>query len=182
MNDEVNSKDKLIKDLKRHMAEEDERMKNASQGQVDEASRKLAETEELITQAKAERDELKEDILRKGREQAGRRSEGTAIEAQISNVQSQIDAATSQLRLIDDRERTKLAPFGMNLDRVLAQIPQMRWHGQKPVGPLGQFVKARDMKWAPLLRARLGGAMGMFAITDARDRAQLDGLLKQHGK
>ncbi|KAI0084778.1 P-loop containing nucleoside triphosphate hydrolase protein [Irpex rosettiformis] len=181
MNDEINEQNDYIVRLKGQMNEETEKIARFTQGKQEEALRKLEEANQSITATEAEISGMVDEQQRLMREQDGTRAKGLALEQELGGIKQQIEATTSQLNLIDQRERTKLAPFGTNLDRVLADIPQMRWHGQKPVGPLGQFVKARNPRWAPLLRARLGGAMSTFAITDPRDRAQLDALLKRHG-
>jgi hypothetical protein len=82
-----------------------------------------------------------------------------------------------------EHEQNNFAPYGKDIKRVLTQIERMKWHGQKPVGPLGVYVKVKDpQKWAPLLRSQLGGYMTAFACTDARDRPQLKRLLHDSGK
>ena len=161
---------------------ETEKIKRFEQGRQEETLRKLEEANKRFTATEAELEGMAEEHQKLIQEHADIQNQGKAFEQEVNGVQSQIEAINAQLGLIKDRERTQLAPFGVNLYRVMAQIPQMQWHGKKPVGPLGQFVKVRDPKWAPLLRARLGGGMSIFAITDPRDRQQLDTLLKRNGK
>lgn len=182
MSDEIDRINKLIDENTATIEAETEKTKRFEQGRQEEALRKLEQANERCTATEAELVGINEERQKLVQEQTDIKAQGQVAEQELTAVQTQIEAITAQLRLINDRERTKLAPFGTNLDRVLAQIPQMQWHGQKPVGPLGQFVKVRDSKWAPLLRARLGGGMSMFAITDPRDRQQLDSLLKRNGK
>ncbi|KAI0338901.1 P-loop containing nucleoside triphosphate hydrolase protein [Trametopsis cervina] len=184
MNDDMQRLNLLITSLKQQINEEAKRIENFSQGKREETERKLQEAIEDCKTAEADLETLLTERTRLVTEQEQAKVKGANIQQEVERqggIKSQIDDLTRQLGLIDQRERTKLAPFGTNLDQVLDEIPNLRWHGQQPVGPLGQFVKVRDPRWAPILRVRLGGGMGMFAITDPKDRQQLDQLLKRCG-
>ena len=88
-----------------------------------------------------------------------------------------------QIRRSADMERSKLAAFGHKMDSVVEQIKAMKWYGQPPVGPFGQYVKVKDpQRWATVLRVIIGSHMSSFAITDPRDRSQLWNLLLRSGK
>ncbi|KAI0682435.1 P-loop containing nucleoside triphosphate hydrolase protein [Cytidiella melzeri] len=181
MNDDMARQNGMIASLTQQIADEAKRLENYTQGKQDEALRKLDQATEACKAAEVELASMIKERDRLVAEQEAAKSSGHGFEQELNGIKSRIDDARGQLQLMDQRERNKLAPFGTNLDKVLAEIPKLRWHGQPPVGPLGQFVKVRDSRWAPLLRVRLGNGMGMFAVTDPRDRAQLDGLLKRHG-
>jgi structural maintenance of chromosomes protein 6 len=185
MNETIGNHNRTIATIHEHIAKENSRLEEFSQGKQEESLHMLEEAREAYKAAEAEIASMDEERLRLIAEQDAAKAKFTALEQDLNKpggIKSQIEAATRQLQLIDQTERTKLAPFGQNLDKVLTEIPKMRWHGQPPVGPLGQFVKVRDARWAPLLRVRLGSGMSIFAITDPRDRGQLNDLLKHHGK
>ena len=97
-------------------------------------------------------------------------------------AKTEMDSIEGQMRLLAEREKNKLAPFGSNMQRVLTEIDNKQWYGEKPVGPLGRYVKLRDLKWANLMRIQLGRIMCAFAITHAKDRDQLYGILNRTGK
>ncbi|KAF9523413.1 hypothetical protein CPB83DRAFT_690784 [Crepidotus variabilis] len=64
----------------------------------------------------------------------------------------------------------------------MQKIKSMNWRGDIPLGPLGQYVKARDPKtWGEILRSQLGQYLTAFAITNAADRACLKKLLVESG-
>ena len=125
--------------------------------------------------ARTERERAEADFQACKGSHEGLRRELEACKAEMANVQTQLD-------LVDQREKNKLAPFGRNMEQVLAEIGRARWYGQTPVGPLGRFVRVREAKWAPVMRVRLGNLMSAFAITDSRDRKNLDQILRKHGK
>lgn len=43
------------------------------------------------------------------------------------------------MSLIGRRAQTKLTPFGRKMNRALAKTPNMRWHGQPRIGPIGEL-------------------------------------------
>jgi len=42
------------------------------------------------------------------------------------------------------------------LATVLNQIGQTQWQGERPLGPLGQFVDLKDGQWMTLMQLTLG--------------------------
>jgi hypothetical protein len=87
-----------------------------------------------------------------------------------------------QIQRCVEQQNNSLAPYGRNLKNVVDRIERMRWHGQRPLGPLGVYVKLKDRVWADLLRNVLGGQMSSFAVTDNRDLPALKKLLSESGK
>ncbi|KAI9509233.1 hypothetical protein F5148DRAFT_978695, partial [Russula earlei] len=86
-----------------------------------------------------------------------------------------------QIQRCVEQQNNSLAPYGRDLKKVLEHIGTMEWHGQKPLGPLGVYVKMKDRIWADLLRVVLGSHMSSFAVTDTRDLPVLKKLLRESG-
>ena len=87
-----------------------------------------------------------------------------------------------QIQRCVEQQNNSLAPYGRNLKNVVDHIERTRWHGHKPLGPLGVYVKLKDRVWADLLRIVLGSHMSSFAVTDNRDVPVLKKLLRESGK
>ena len=90
-----------------------------------------------------------------------------------------IDAQIDQLKQI--AEKGGLAIYHRNMPRLVQQVQVAHWHGERPVGPLGQFVKLKDPYWARALRAMIGWTMHAWAVTTERDRTQLQRMFKENG-
>ena len=111
------------------------------------------------------------------------RGEGEQLERDVQAVRNRLLECKEQINRCTDQQNNALAPYGQNLNAVLDNLGRQRWHGQKPVGPIGVFVRVKEPnKWAPLLRNVLGRAMSSFAVTDTRDVAPLRSLLKTAGR
>lgn len=183
MNEELQTYNKEIDNMKASIATETKKAEAVTQGKRDETELRLNQAKAELQEAEKERDGLKAQIQRLEAETNEAEMKGRAIRSnELARVDQKIANAQKQLQLNDERTRNALALFGSRMQEVLAEIDKARWHGQRPVGPLGKYVQAKDSRWAPVLRGRLGNAMSSFAVTDARDRPQLEQILKHYGK
>ncbi|KAJ3552318.1 hypothetical protein NM688_g4209 [Phlebia brevispora] len=171
-----------IDEYTRKIAAEEQKRKEDTQSKQLETKRKLEEAQEefngLQERQKALNEEL-QDVNDRIRKADIELKNGQRVGEQL---REEIEGAQNQLRHIAELEKSKLAPFGTNMERVLQEINNTNWHGERPVGPLGLYVKVRDPhKWANVMRVMIGSAMSAFAVSDARDRRTLDTILKRHG-
>lgn len=90
-----------------------------------------------------------------------------------------IDTQIDQLKQI--AEKGGLAIYHRNMPRLVQQVQAANWFGEKPVGPLGQYVKLKDPIWTPPLRAMIGWTMHTWAVTTEKDRMQLHRMFREHG-
>jgi chromosome segregation ATPase len=172
-----------IKAYDERIAEETRRLEVNTQAKREETNRKLQAAKEKVAEAEARLKEIEVRLQEKTEEKSATGKEGMESEQAMKAAQDRVENCNAMIQKAKEQEQNNLAPYGKDMKRVLAQIKQMRWHGQAPVGPLGIYVKVKEpQKWAPLLRSQLGGFMMAFACTDARDRPQLKRLLHDSGK
>ncbi|KII86908.1 hypothetical protein PLICRDRAFT_164325 [Plicaturopsis crispa FD-325 SS-3] len=181
MNQSLKGCNQQIDDYKERIAEESRRMEKHTQGKRDEMNRKLAAARDHVLVAEAEHHNILQQKREKIAELEAAKAQGQPAEMQKQEAQQRITACDGQIARCHEQERNNLAPFGKGIRNVIAQIAQMRWQGEVPVGPLGMHVKMRDQSWADLMRVQIGGLMSAFAITDTRDKQQLKNLLNSSG-
>ncbi|KAI0726209.1 P-loop containing nucleoside triphosphate hydrolase protein [Fomitopsis betulina] len=180
MNDTVKRCTGLIEGYDKNIAAERKRIEERSQVKREELDRKIADAEHAMADAETQLKAVREEKADKIREAEEAESQGKALKVQKDEAQQEVVNAEGELKQCGEAERNKLAPYGNNMAEILATIGRLQWHGNKPVGPLGLFVKVTDPLWAPLMRVQLGNLMTAFAITDGRDRVQLNQLLAHH--
>lgn len=78
--------------------------------------------------------------------------------------------------------RDKYDAFGNNIPRVLDAIQRGPWKGERPIGPIGQYVKLRDRKWVDLVKIAVGNHMSTWIVTDAQDQKSLREILNANQK
>lgn len=103
------------------------------------------------------------------------------LEGKAAGLQRQITEADGMLAQAKASERDVYVPYGQNIGAVLRDIENARWEGEKPVGPLGLYVKAKDPeRWGEVLRITLRQTLLAFAVGNVRDRKMLQAILKKH--
>ncbi|KAH7345701.1 P-loop containing nucleoside triphosphate hydrolase protein [Rhizoctonia solani] len=162
---------------------------NAEEAKLQDGRRELRDKlnldmERVMKQTKAEESNLSEcqaNIKNLSQLIQTKQVEKREISASKDKLQNDINAAQHNIQRLEDSQRNAINKFGSNLHRALADIDQHTWKGQKPLGPLGQFVELKDGRWAEVMRIYLGTLMASFAVTDARDREPLSRILQKHG-
>ncbi|GBE83226.1 Structural maintenance of chromosomes protein [Sparassis crispa] len=171
-----------IANLDARIQEEVKKDEDASKERRDDLNRRLEEAKVSCDQAERQLQDLKDERQQRGPETEKIKQDIQKLNQEREQLKRSIVECQEQVRMCVERERNKVARFGTNMDRVMADIQRTRWHGNKPVGPFGLFVGVKDpAQWAPIIRVQLGALMSGFAVTDARDRKTLEKLLKGHG-
>lgn len=182
MNEEMRNLDSGIRTLDTQIAAEELKSQEHTQAKRDECNRKLCEAEEQVRAMPQQFEDGKAGL--RNLEDQQNRSQGEL--AQMSGKHADADRAKKDCGIAIEncrRQQTdKMAAFVSDARTVFHRIEQRRWHGQKPIGPLGQFVTLTDPTWANLMRSQLGSQMQAFAITDPKDRAPLKEILNSTHK
>jgi chromosome segregation ATPase len=116
-------------------------------------------------------------------------AEESALGTEKSNLQGEINRARDTVADLQSKVaragngggNSPWNRFPPGTQRAYEQIQREQWHGETPVGPLGQHVKLTDMRWQGLLEAVLGGTLNSFIATDKRDRSKLQDILQRSG-
>jgi hypothetical protein len=183
MNTNLESVRHTIVELDQQIQRETEKLAQNAQAKramlQDELSRihnQIVTHEQNVTGIQAKRQEL-ESLKRSVQDQ------GEELQGRQKETGNQIAYFEQMIVNCDKAEKDSLLPYGRNIQGVVNQINKMRWYGNKPLGPLGSFVKAKDPQtWGDILRNQLGQQLMAFTITDARDRPALKQLLSQTQK
>jgi chromosome segregation ATPase len=141
--------------------------------QLEDASNALKAAEEearALNVQIGEQDEAIRSVANRGK---AAENAVDGIKRELSNIQATIDGAKRAAG-------NKYAVYGPGMGQAVNAIRGARWHGETPVGPLGEFVKLRDRTWGDLVRNIIGSRMYSFAVTDARDRNQLKQILDKY--
>ncbi|KAJ4482308.1 P-loop containing nucleoside triphosphate hydrolase protein [Lentinula aciculospora] len=156
------------------VAKDTQKNRDAFKRKKDEAEATFAEQEDVIQQLAT----AKADILQ--RAQNAQRA-GEERQAELEQLRQNIANVDNFLRQLQRSEDNKYAAYGPRMAQVVAKIPQMRWYGDEPLGPVGRYMKVKDPDaWADLLAQQLTHTLTAFAITDPRDRDNLKRLLDQN--
>lgn len=99
----------------------------------------------------------------------------------VKAKQTDLEGAQRQLDDLQKGDRDALAPYPQHVHRLLGMIDRERGWRQKPVGPLGTFVKLNQPAWSPILEKFFGTQLNNFAVVCKEDEITLSRLIKQSG-
>lgn len=71
----------------------------------------------------------------------------------------------------------KLAIFGRDIPRLIELIEtNIQLFKKRPIGPIGNYIKLKDKKWANPIEYCLRNMLGTFLCDSSSDRKALDGI------
>ncbi len=171
-----------MQQLETRMAAEKARIAEFSQSKQDELNQRLQQATLDVQNAEADLKQAEALVLEKKKEASGLNAQGEEADREIQKAKNSVIETREQIQRCKEQQNNSLVPYGQNLKKVLERVGGMRWHGQKPLGPLGVYVKLKDHVWADLLRIVLGSHMSSFVVTDPRDLPVLKNVLRDNGK
>ncbi|KAI0300233.1 P-loop containing nucleoside triphosphate hydrolase protein [Russula brevipes] len=174
------TKDAMQK-LEDRMAAEKARMAEFTQSKQDELTQRLQQATLAVQAAEMDLKQAEALVVGKKNEVRTLREQGDQTERETNDAKNSVMGLREQIKRCVEQKSNALAPYGHNLTKVLNDIGKTRWYGQKPLGPLGVYVKVKDRVWAGLLRIVLGSHMSSFAVTDNRDVPVLKKMLRECG-
>jgi chromosome segregation ATPase len=183
MNANIEALKNTISEYELSIDRETQRLAKNTQAKRVQIHQQLAELQAEITTHESNINNLKlqKQELASKRSDAGQ--QGKALETKKDELMEQIRFKEDMIKNCEKAAQDSLLPYGRNIKGVLNQINGCKWYGQKPLGPLGAYVKARDPQtWGEVLRSQLAQHLCSFAITDPRDRNQLKALLMNSQK
>lgn len=171
-----------MQQMETRMAAEKARIAEFSQSKQDELNQRLQQAAFDVQNAEADLKQAEALVLEKRNEAHALGKQGEETDREVQSAKNSVMGVREQLQRCKEQQNNSLVPYGHNLKGVLERIGGMRWYGQKPLGPLGVYVKLKDSVWADLLRVVLGSHMSSFVVTDPRDLTVLKKMLRDTGK
>lgn len=100
------------------------------------------------------------------------------LERRRDEVRTELENARSRLANLKAQQTNPLAAYGTGMEILMREIGRARWR-EKPLGPLGQYIRLKDLRYKDLFQSMLGGLMCGFAVRYREDKDQLMGILQR---
>ncbi|TFY75234.1 hypothetical protein EWM64_g8778 [Hericium alpestre] len=171
-----------IAKIERQLAEENAKAAALTEEKRNDLDARFQQAKIDHQQAKDNLTKVVDEIRQKREEMNAIRNDSGNSEQELAAARHRVQECEEQIRRCRDHQKSSLSVYGRDMERVLGEIDRMQWHGEKPIGPFGRYIKAKEPElWAVPLRHVLGGLMSTFAVTDHRDRNALKNLLNRTG-
>jgi chromosome segregation ATPase len=182
MTEELKSINTTISTYEAHIAAETAKLQEDKQAQREERERKIQAAKAEVSSLEASIKENIEQTRERDAQRLQLKQDCEKTQRELDEARQRITDCGMQCRNLENQIANRLEAYGSHLPNVLERLRRERWHGEVPIGPLGEYVNLREKRWQQLIRAQLGGFMFSFVITDARDRALLRKILNDSQK
>lgn len=94
-------------------------------------------------------------------------------------IQDELNQAQNSIAQYDKAQKNRILLFGNNADRLKQAIDDNNSWLDKPLGPLGLYVKLKEdhKAWNSVIDTVIGGSLGSYLVTNERDERQLRDLM-----
>ncbi|TIB65355.1 hypothetical protein E3P77_02739 [Wallemia ichthyophaga] len=180
LNHYLNEIQTTIRDFENQKNEEYARLQIDHNAQNDETRRKMDELQEQIELHNQSELEALSNVDEMRNQSEALSNEFADLKRQKSGWESNIQQSQQDINQIRASQNDRQAAFGNKMPEIIREIERQQWN-EKPIGPLGRYVKLVDNKWSKVLESVLGGTLNAFACSNFQDRKKLLGILKRHG-
>ncbi|KAI9596281.1 P-loop containing nucleoside triphosphate hydrolase protein [Syncephalis fuscata] len=145
--------------------EETNKLRQNSQSNNDRINDDIVKIQESITELRQEEIQC-EQMSRHNRD--------------VQQENEEVEKLQRYITTMREQQTDRIKAFGRTVPQVLAAIKRDKgWH-QVPIGPLGNYVKLIESKWADTLESLLGNTLGDFIVTNHADKERLMHILRAH--
>lgn len=177
MDEEIESLTKRIEDYDREIAARD--------AIGDGETQKQRELRETIDRIKTIQRNLKDKSSVAQRSIPQLENEVKESDIALNRAQQRLRDFGDQIRDVQGRhdnlsqQRTDpLVAFGPHVRHILRRIQNAQWDRQ-PLGPIGQYVKLKDMRYKQIAESVLSRTLCGFVVTTQRDMNRLSEICRQ---
>jgi chromosome segregation ATPase len=101
------------------------------------------------------------------------KAEFNEIKEKLNSAQMYAANAKGSLKNLENVTQHPLQAYGQQTSALVQLINNYRRWNEKPIGPIGQFVKLKDQKYADVLESFFTSVLNAFVVTNREDRATL---------
>ncbi|KAK2582068.1 hypothetical protein KPH14_002772 [Odynerus spinipes] len=174
LEDDINLLRKEIQRLECGDDKQDERNKMKQDLMV--LQHKLDEVEAMLRTKQTDLMHLETNKMRRLQEAQSKKIEIDSSEARIRKFKQ-------ELHVLKQQSHDALVVFGPHIPRLLKRIEEEYKKGrfkQKPRGPIGAYVKMKDLAWAPAVESFLGAAcFSTFCADNSEDAKILTNIMEE---
>mgnify|MGYP002477590407 CR=1 FL=1 len=142
--------------------------------QVDQANAEIVELAERMQQSRRAADDTEEHLLKLAQEYDNIRSAIETARGKVNDIQSRIEYTRRTAK-------NNILAYGDKTQQFLQAINQDRgWH-EKPIGPIGVFVKLEHKEYAAVLESFFSQTLNAYICTNHDDATRLRQLHRKFG-
>ncbi|KAF3236445.1 Structural maintenance of chromosomes protein 6 [Orbilia oligospora] len=98
----------------------------------------------------------------------------------VQKKEASVRGAKDALKQLTSSHSGNLNLYGQNIPKLIEAIGRTSWKAEKPIGPIGLFVKLKDKKWSSIVERQLGRVLTGFITSSLEDKDRLMSLTREY--
>ncbi|XP_033215267.1 structural maintenance of chromosomes protein 6 isoform X2 [Belonocnema kinseyi] len=148
-----------------------------------EAREKLAKLEQNLDEVQATLRTKQTDQMHTENDRARLQQQEQALRIQVESSATRIRQITQNLSAIKRQSNNAMTVYSPNMPRLLKRIDEEFRKGrfrEKPLGPIGSFIKLNDSDWIPAVENFLSPALlNGFCVDNTQDAKKLGMIMRE---
>lgn len=172
----------IVEDLQHRLDEESQRMSEGNRARRQKLEVEMRQAEKERKSYGAEQVELDDQLRTAEHELRGLTPRVQELRRDQGQARKRVEELDLRIQRLAAASANNVTAYGSKVPQLLRAINQERRWKQKPVGPIGLYVKLKDAKWAGVLEIVFGDMLNAFCVTCHHDRVLLMELKRQTDK
>ncbi|KAI1441623.1 P-loop containing nucleoside triphosphate hydrolase protein [Annulohypoxylon stygium] len=166
-----------VKDYEKKIHEEEQRLEEVNGGALTEKQSELEEAKRALDRIRESQKSHAENSSQLIDELSeAQKNEQDAVE-RINQKQQEVSTAEARLDALATNRSDPFAGFENQVPQLLRLIDSDTGFSQKPIGPIGTFIRLTKPKWSTILEKTLGSVLSGFIVANRPDQVRLSTLM-----
>ncbi|GAA6051233.1 hypothetical protein JCM3770_005883 [Rhodotorula araucariae] len=140
---------------------------------IEQANAEIKQLALRMQESRHRSDESSEQVLKVSEEHED-------VRTQIDNASKAANDLRARIQFTRNSSTNSLLAYGARIPQYMQAIDNERWR-EKPIGPIGLYVKLDHPQYAGVLESFFGATLNGFICTDAEDARTLRRIHKHYG-
>jgi len=101
------------------------------------------------------------------------------IDKDVTSKRVQIDKVENSIRNLETSRGSPYDAYERGVAALVKRIDQDNGFRDKPIGPLGAYLRLTEPRWSYILEATLGGSLNAFLVTNNQDQKRLSAMMNE---
>jgi chromosome segregation ATPase len=166
-----------VRNIEVKIKEEQRRLDEASGATRAQKEKELVEARQAEKNALDERSKIRDRIssLEDLKKQT-RKSLDSLTTGEVRRIGAEISRTHRQMKTLDRDVGSVWDGFPKGMEQLVANIEVDTSFREKPIGPLGVYIRLTKPEWSDLIEAHLGETLNAFIVTSLADQKRLANL------
>ncbi|EFP93825.1 myosin ATPase [Puccinia graminis f. sp. tritici CRL 75-36-700-3] len=174
---DLKEKDEEISQQSRDIAEENAKLLGNTDSSRKQSIERMGQLDTEITEIECRITQIQQDISGADAAVKTNSSQANQCDQNVKKLGADMESNKRAIHEYGSIRKDRLLVFGQRSDQLKNAIERNTSWSEKPIGPLGYYIKVKDKSWQPVLETVLAGSLKSYMVVDKRDEQLLQRLM-----